>query len=175
MVRGARSQAQDASGNKGSTRRGAGRGAPQSRALLALLAGLRPDSWGWRGRQSPVPSCPGPCQPEGSCSRGSGAHEGRCDASGGPSVKVPHLINGFQLFIMQEATCLLPPALPSPFAPLGLCILSTVAVPAAVLRTDEGGEGRRASRKAGTGLGRAPGLLAQHADLGTLVKVAVTR
>lgn len=118
-----------------------GRGAPRSRALLALLVGLRPDSWGWRGKQSPVPSCPGPWQPEGSCSQGSGAHEGRCDASGGPSVKVPHLINGFWLLTMQEATCLLPPALPSPFAPLGLCVLSTVAVPAAVLRANEGGEG----------------------------------
>lgn len=47
-----------------------GRGAPWSRALLA---GLLPDSWGWRGKHSSVPSCPGPCQPDGSCSRGSGA------------------------------------------------------------------------------------------------------
>lgn len=149
-----------------------GRGAPRSRALLALLVGLRPDSWGWRGKQSPVPSCPGPWQPEGSCSQGSGAHEGRCDASGGPSVKVPHLINGFWLLTMQEATCLLPPALPSPFAPLGLCILSPVAVPAAVLRANEGGEGAEPPGRQAPGSG---GLLAHHADLGTLVKVAVTQ
>lgn len=44
-----------------------------------------------------------------------------------------------------------------------------------MLCTNEGGEWRRALRKAGTGLRRVPGLLTHHVDLGTLVKVAVTQ